>query len=434
MSLENAKIPKELLQDVVKNINYNKVIVEYYEKYHSDFEKNLKLYNDVDYLVGCLMFSVADDASKNKSAAYSQAITGMSKNLNFDLENRDLLNLDDLKYLSDKLKVIISNLKDNLIKTLFNKIESLHDCNKFWQLDKYEIQKIKDFKKTSLCRDKFCANCKKVKQASRMSKYIPELEQYKGNLYHLTLTLPNCSGVDLRPTISKMAKDFRKLIGYICGREKIKDIDFSSWGYQGAVRSLEVTFKNDNYHPHYHVGFVFNSLPELKKDIENTFSWNTKTKSGFPELSRLFSEQEILIQKIWYLLLNGIKVTKVNIDELEEGYSCNLDKFKEDDYAELFKYMTKECDQGGKVLTYQNFVVLYESLYRLKQIQGYGCLYQIAEDGDLEECERQYEEMIQEIRKKESPVAVLEKPQELILDSEYTLVSRKSYFKYLKKL
>jgi len=77
---------------------------------------------------------------------------------------------------------------------------------------------------------------------------------------------------------------------------------------------------------------------------------------------------------------------------------------------------------------------LYYGTYRVKQIQGYGCLYQIKDDEDLEQLEEQYELFIQEIRKKESPTVVYEEPQDLILDSEYMLISRKSYFKYLRQL
>ncbi|MNM75143.1 hypothetical protein D3C81_869190 [compost metagenome] len=48
--------------------------------------------------------------------------------------------------------------------------------------------------------------------------------------------------------------------------------------------------------------------------------------------------------------------------------------------------------------------------------------------------EKEYDEYIQGITKKESPMMVYEQPQDLILDSEYTLISRKSYFKYLRQL
>lgn len=359
MDLKSIKVEKEVLQDVVKNIEYNKAIIGYYQQFSND---------------GSIAFS-----------------------------------------------------KDLLAK----KGERLDYCNKYWQLDKYEVQKIKDFKKTNLCHDKFCANCKKVVQASRMAKYIPELEKYKDKLFHLTLTVPNCSGQDLNFTYKKMAKCFNMIIRYLDGRLKVKGINFKKFNYQGAVRSLEVTFHGDSYHPHFHIGIVMDSKLSSKKII-NTYSYNYK--NGIAELKRLFSKEEILIQKIWYLLINGIKVTEKSINELEEGYSCAIEQFNEDDYAELFKYISKGSDEEGNILTYDNFVSLYYGLYRVKQIQGYGCLYRIDDDIDLEELDKQYDEYIQEIAKKESPLVTYEEPKDLILDSEYTLISRKSFFKYLRQL
>lgn len=359
MDINNIVVEKEFLHDLIDNIEYNKTIIGYYNKF-----------------------------SLESSIAFS----------------KDLLS---------------------------KKGERLDYCNKYWQLDKYEKQKIKDFKKTNLCHDKFCANCKKVRQAGRMAKYIPELEKYKSKLYHLILTVPNCSGQELNFVYKKMAKAFNMIIRYLDGRLKIKGINFQRFKYEGAVRSLEVTFKDDSYHPHFHVGIVLDFELGRKKDI-NTYSYNNK--NGIRELKRLFSKEEILIQKIWYLLINNIKVTKSSIDELEEGYSCAIEKFNEDDYAELFKYISKGSDEEGNTLTYNNFVSLYYGLYRVKQIQGYGCLYRIDDDIDLEELDKQYNEYIEEIKKKESPIVSYETPQELYLDSEYTLISRKAFFKYLKQL
>ena len=373
-NIENAVVSKEILEDVIRNLNYNKTIIDYYE-------------------------------------FFSQNSGGITFNM----------------------------------KTLEGNTKRLRSCNRLWSIDKYEEQKIKDFVGTNLCRDKFCANCKKVRQAARMAKYIPVLETYKDRLFHLTLTLPNVPGEDLIYTYKKMAKSFNMLVRYLDGRKKIKEIDFSSWGYEGAVRSLEVTFKGDSYHPHFHVGLVLNPNILSKKHITNTFSYDYKT--GIAELKRLFSKEEILIQKIWYLLINDKKVNKANIDgiktirkELNEkniesiGYSCTIDKFKEQDFAELFKYMTKEKDENGDLLTYENFVALYFGLYRVKQIQGYGCLYSVTDEIDLEEYEEKYIEFIDSIRKKEDPERVYQKPQDLVLDNQYKLISRKSYFKYLREL
>ncbi len=316
--------------------------------------------------------------------------------------------------------------------TIVNKINCLKVCNKFWAIDKYELHKIKDVKSQNLCHDKFCANCKMVRQSARMAKYITELEKYKESLYHLVLTIPNCSGSELNKTIKHMAKCYKALTNYLTGHNKIAGVNFSRLGYLGAVRSLEVPFKGDNYHPHFHVGIVLNKDVLGRKIITNTYSYNYK--NGFPELKRLFCEEEILIQKIWYLLLNEIKVTKANIDKLEKGYSCTLDKFQPGDYAELFKYMTKEKDQAGKVLTYENFKTLYEQLYRVKQIQGYGCLYRIKDNIDLEEYEQQWTEFINGLKNKETPALVTETPQELLEDKAYKIIGRKSYYKHLREL
>ena len=62
-------------------------------------------------------------------------------------------------------------------------IENLENCNKFWVMDHYREQKIKDFKRTNLCKDKFCNNCKLVKQASRLAKFIPLIEDIAKDKY-----------------------------------------------------------------------------------------------------------------------------------------------------------------------------------------------------------------------------------------------------------
>lgn len=315
--------------------------------------------------------------------------------------------------------------------TIRNRIESMSLCNKWWLIDRFDISKVKNFKKTNLCKDKFCNNCKKVKQSQRMSKYIPILKQYKDSLYHLVLTVPNCLGEDLKYTIKKMSKSFRKLMYYLRGDRKIVNYEWlQNLGYEGAVRSLEVTFKDDIYHPHYHIGIVLNpeELDKFKKKYINSYSYS------YGELKNYFSDIEILIQKIWYLIWNDIRITSSNIDTLKEGYSCKLDKFNENDYQELFKYLVKGQDENANNFKYENFKVLYESLYRVKQIQGYGCLYKIDDNLDDELIEDMYSEYIEELYKKEIPIEILQSPGELMEDNEYILISKKSYIKYLKEI
>jgi plasmid rolling circle replication initiator protein Rep len=354
-----------------------------------------------------------------------------------------LLQLKHLEIKKDFLSGVAKNLNYNALIgeyyerlaleadsfTLQNKLERLIECNQFWQLDKYQLQKVKDFIKTNLCKDKFCNNCKKVKQASRMAKFLPEIEKYKSyGMSQMVLTIPNVNGDQLRDSIKTIFKAFARLIDYLKGKAKIKGLDFKEIGYMGAIRSLEVTYNHDDYHPHLHVLLVHTRYLGEKK-IKNKYSIDYTGKRE----DRLFSEFEILIQKVWYLLINGVRVSKKNIDELVDGYSCMIDKFKDEDFLELFKYMTKtDSLEDGKILSYEQFKVLYYSLLSVRQIQGYGCLFRIKDEDISEEVEEKYQAIIDELRQKEEPVKVSETPQALIQDNEFLLISRKKIYEYLR--
>ncbi|ECO1677970.1 hypothetical protein XO47_15190 [Listeria monocytogenes] len=353
------------------------------------------------------------------------------------------MELQDIKIEREHLKSIIKNqdyngiIQDHYFKLqketkdekLTNKIEKLSDCNAVWILDRYDKAKIKDFKKTNLCNDKFCNNCKKVKQAARMGKFIPLLEPYAKDMYQLTLTIPNVKGQDLKVAIGKIFKSFAKLIEYMKGKEKITGIDFESMQYEGAIRSLEVTYKGNEYHPHLHALIVLKGKTSAPRH-KNTYSIDFKGQRS----ERLFNDEEITIQKIWYLLMNGKRVTKKAIDELKKGYSCTLDKFRPDDFIELFKYMTKATTEDAETLKYRQFKTLYYALYRVRQIQGYGCFYGLKDDDEItmDEVNAVYNGWIDELRQKENPIQTFESPTELSNDTEYTLISRKKAYSYLK--
>lgn len=346
------------------------------------------------------------------------------KNVSDNIENNKIMIQYYERFLKHDGKVMFS------ARDIEKKIEAISNCNRLWMMDYYEQNSIMDFVKTNLCKDKFCSNCKNVKQASRMARYIPELEKYRENLYHVVFTIPNCSGLDLKHNIDNMSKAFRKLIRFLEGSKKIKGIDFSGLGYQGAVKSLETTFQGKAYHPHLHTAFIFTGQFTEAKHI-NQFSYDNR--GGVKELKRLFTDEEVLIQKIWYLLINGQKVTKKAIEEQKEGYSCIINKFSESDYAEVFKYMTKATDQKGRVLTYTNFLDLLYNLYCVRQIQGYGVLYRITDEGDTESMDEQYKSLVNKLREIENPRLVYKTPVDLLKDTKTKKISRKTYFKYLRE-
>lgn len=310
-------------------------------------------------------------------------------------------------------------------KTINDRIENMIHCNKMFMFDKYEKQKIKDFKKTNLCKDKFCNNCKKVKQALYMSKFIPELEKYKDNLYHVVLTVPNVEGKELRKTIKQMFKSFTYLINYLKLKKKIKGIDFECFGYKGAVRSLEITYTNVDYHPHIHA-IVYLSNLNLDKKFINDYSYNKG------KLERKFSKEEIFLQKIFYLLLNGIKVTKNNIDYLNIGYACIIDKVSDNTYYEIFKYISKM--KSDVIMSYDNFKTLYEATKSVRQIQGYGIFFNMSDDLNEDEIDKFYDDIVNFLKEKEEPIEIIENLKDVISDNNYKVISRKKVYKYIRNL
>lgn len=355
-----------------------------------------------------------------------------------------LKNLDYNARIAYFYESLISECESSLVSVLENKLERLKNCNSLWELDFYRESGVKDFLKTNLCRDKFCNNCKKVKQASRMAKFIPEIKKVGSDyiLSQMVLTVPNVCGDELRDTIKLLFKAFSCLIEYLSLRKKIKGVDFDI-GYIGAIRSLEVTYKDNSYHPHLHV-LIAHTKPIGPKIHVNSYSYDRFNK----EHLRLFSDFEILIQKVWYLLVNDFfevnmnicpkrkRIVRSRLDKLQVGYSCMIDRFEEDDFIELFKYITKgngsEHKDENAIMTYDNFKVLYVALHGVRQIQGYGCFYNIKDYDITDEVEDYYRTVIDYLQKKEMPVTVWETVQALSDDSSFTVISKSRLVSFIK--
>ncbi len=70
-----------------------------------------------------------------------------------------------------------------------------------------------------------------------------------------------------------------------------------------------------------------------------------------------------------------------------------------------------------------------------RQIQGYGCFYNLKdEEVSMEEVNELYDAIIESLKQKESPISVVETPNELMQDTEYTLISRKRVYSHLKHI
>lgn len=326
-----------------------------------------------------------------------------------------------------------------LQNTLSNVTENLRECNRLWFIDFYQKQKVKDFQKTNTCKDKFCSNCKKVKQASRMARFENEIFKQLDNYDYasqMVLTVPNVPGVELEETIKNMTKAYAKL-NRMFRNEKVHTPKWvmellGELDYHGAIRTLEVTYKNDEYHPHFHVLLIHNNWMGEKKHV-NQYSFDKYKKREL----RKFTDFEIVIQKLWRMLIEGQRMGKKNYDALEVGYSCMVDPCQEGDYLELFKYMVKTSTEDSKFMQYHQFKTLYFALKHVRQIQGYGIFHNFNDDTEelMNLADQIYDIVKNKLNEEEVPVSVWQTVKELLKDDddEYLLISRKQIFKHLRK-
>lgn len=141
----------------------------------------------------------------------------------------------------------------------------LNECNS--QMGIYEDGKIYG----TFCRERICPMCQRrlsLKTYAQLQNVVNKLNG--NNFLLLTLTVKNCTGAELRQTISSMNKAFSKL-----WRELL------STSCLGCFRALEVTYNSDrdDYHPHFHAilsvdDYYFSTFKYM--NVENLIaSWRT---------------------------------------------------------------------------------------------------------------------------------------------------------------
>lgn len=279
-------------------------------------------------------------------------------------------------------------------------------CCKWWDIEYYRMQNVKDIQRVNLCKDKFCFNCQSVLAAKRRLKFTPVLDRLRERfkVCHMVVTVPNCEAEEVLPLINRMYKKFPFLMRYFKGGAKVRGVDFLQYGYGGTVRGLELTQNREDktYHPHFHCMVLFRKDLDLTGEFVNSFSFD----NGL--LVRKFSALEVLLQKVWYLLMHDTKVTAETIAELKEGYSVIVDDSR-GDYTEAFKYACKGAfDEKKGAFIYNEFTfrVLQQALNRRRMIQGYGELYDF-QDLDGEEIDA---ETIEEYERERAELLSIEKP------------------------
>ena len=308
--------------------------------------------------------------------------------------------------------------------SLLGRADRLRKCCKYWDIDYYKFQGVKDVLRTNRCGDRFCDCCGSAQAKQREEKFAPFLDALaeKYDIFHIVFTVPNPEREEVQPTVKRMYEHFAYIIRLFTGNAKIKGIDFLQYGYIGAVRALEITKSKlyGNFHPHFHCLFIFKkgvSKAMGKRSHVNAYSFNNpdikrghkKIEYGTPE--RYFTDFEILLQKVWRLRLDGEKVNANNIEELKEGYSVIAENAC-GHYHEVFKYATKGIFKDGEegcIGNYLDFVAMFLTLYKRHVIQGYGVLRAFDfEEGAKLEADEKYNEVIATLRALEEPQRIFE--------------------------
>lgn len=77
-----------------------------------------------------------------------------------------------------------------------NQSKVIGSCCKWWDVDFYQLLKVKDIKRVNLCHDKFCFNCQSMLAQQRQQKYAPKLDELRKDfeVFHMVVTVPNCEG------------------------------------------------------------------------------------------------------------------------------------------------------------------------------------------------------------------------------------------------
>lgn len=373
----------------------------------------------------------------------------------------------------------------------------VESCCDFWNWDIFHKHKVMDLLSVNYCHSRYCPNCQKLIQATRLMKFFPVVSELETDptvqLYHLTLTVPNVKGKALYNTITCMFYGFTRLVQYLKGQVKIKGFPLAEWGYRAAVRSLEVTYKNhkDDFHPHLHCVVALRSGLDQTRKHENVYSYDASGKKPF----RLFTDNELFIQKLWRLVYDRAvvkfnrqnvrereeleakerffeliptmgrtpspekgfersavpekqrqkvrmcKITKAQIDAMSEndGYSCTLEPVSDENYKQVFKYAMKISSEESELMKYRVFKVLFDALHGRRTIAGYGEWYNIAVDDSIDNSvDNAYKELEDFLRQEfdKHEIGIFSPIESLLYAkaNEYVMISRKSLHRYVREL
>lgn len=143
---------------------------------------------------------------------------------------------------------------------------------------------------TETCKNRWCLRCMQRKALAdaleiyTLANYLYTEKNYR--FLFVTLTVPNCSGDDLRDTITRLNKGIDRLF-----KRAPYNTVFKAW-----ITKVETTYnvKRKDYHPHLH---VLVAVPRLYLKNSDTFISNEKLRKDWREVYKDDTITQVDIKK-----------------------------------------------------------------------------------------------------------------------------------------
>lgn len=169
-----------------------------------------------------------------------------------------------LQGLNKKNREVLKEYFQNRKK--YQKASRVENCTKVLIYKNYKLINYKTLQSANLCRERLCLNCNSVtarKNAKMLSEITKDLK-----LKHITLSIKNCYGANLRGSIEQMKRALKTFLR----QKKIKSY------YQ----SYEITYneEEDTYHPHIHLLILSDDYKEPLRNLNRQWAESLNRLDG----------------------------------------------------------------------------------------------------------------------------------------------------------
>ena len=188
--------------------------------------------------------------------------------------------LEETKFTEHKLQTndIIFKFLETGFKTEFEKIKQ---CGNYLEFALKEHQITKDIKKklagANFCKNRFCPICswRRIRNITGQLKDAFSVIQEKEKIatLFLTLTVSNPDVKDLKSTISKMNKSFKKM-------SETKAFNNAILGYFKSIEILGDKTPKGQAHPHFHILLVVDTKYFSSRNYLNKAQWTEMWKKA----------------------------------------------------------------------------------------------------------------------------------------------------------